>query len=90
MRAPPRRSSSPVWSFPSKAPGLDSASTFHEPGAVTAQIGGEAADGRLLAVVTRGRCKGPFERVEADFPPPEAELSSARALGGKSAGWRYR
>ncbi len=63
--------------------------TFQENGAVTAQIGGEAADGRLPAVVTRGRCTGPFERVEVDFPPPEADLARTRA-SGQGVGWRYR
>ena len=63
--------------------------TFHENGAITAQIGGEAADGRLPAVVTSGRCKGPFERVEVEFPPPEADLASTRA-SGQRVGWRYR
>ncbi len=63
--------------------------TFHENGAITAQIGGEAADGRLPAVVTSGRCTGPFERVEFDLPPPEEELSRAQASGLR-VGWHYR
>ena len=63
--------------------------TFHENGAITAQIGGEAADGRLPAVVTRGHCKGPFEHVEADFPPPE-EATAARRAPGQRVGWRNR
>ena len=63
--------------------------TFHENGAITAQIGGEAADGRLPAVVTRGRCKGPFESVEFDVPPPEADLARTRAARER-VGWRQR
>ena len=44
--------------------------TWHVNGAVTAQIGGLAADRRLPAVVVRGHCTGPFEHIEEDFPPP--------------------
>jgi len=62
--------------------------TFHENGAITAQVGGEAADGRLPAVVTSGRCKGPFERVEFDLPPPGADLARSGASG--RLGWGYR
>ena len=56
--------------------------TFHENGAVTAQIGGEAADGRLPAVVHRGRCRGPFETFEIDVPPPPSDdgARQSRAL----------
>jgi hypothetical protein len=52
--------------------------TFHENGAVTAQIGGEAADGRLPAVVVGGKCTGPFESGEADLPPPGAAVTAAK------------
>jgi hypothetical protein len=59
--------------------------TFHDNGAVTAQIGGEAADGRLPAVAVSGRCTGPFESTEVDIPPPvaaaTATLSSSRRIG---------
>jgi hypothetical protein len=47
--------------------------TFHQNGAVTAQIGGVAADGRLPAVVLSGRCRGPFERFDVDLPAPPAD-----------------
>lgn len=58
---------------------------FHPNGAVTAQIGGEATDGRLPAVAVSGRCTGRFESAEFDLPPPEAtatgNLSSGRRIG---------
>jgi hypothetical protein len=63
--------------------------TFHETGAVTAQIGGEAADGRLPAVVVKGRCTGPFARFEADIPPPE-EGAAARRVATQRVGWLQR
>ena len=47
--------------------------TVHPNGAVTAQIGGEAADGRLPALLVAGRCSGRFERFEGDFPAPGAD-----------------
>jgi hypothetical protein len=58
--------------------------TFHENGAITAQIGGVAPDGRLPAVVSRGSCKGPFTRIEADIPAPETAMGARRA-GGAAA-----
>ena len=63
--------------------------TFHENGAVTAQIGGVAADGRLPAVVTKGRCQGPFESIEFDIPPPET-AATARRAGSARLGWAQR
>jgi hypothetical protein len=63
--------------------------TFHESGAITAQIGGEAPDGRMPAVVSSGRCKGPFTHVEFDVPPPESDLARTRA-SGQAVGWRDR
>jgi hypothetical protein len=44
--------------------------TFQENGAVTAQIGGVAPDGRLPATIVRGACSGPFETSESDLPAP--------------------
>jgi hypothetical protein len=58
--------------------------TFHENGAITAQIGGVAPDGRLPAVVSRGSCKGPFTRIEADIPAPETAMGARRAGGARS------
>jgi hypothetical protein len=63
--------------------------TFHPNGAVTAQIGGEAGDGRLPAIVAKGRCKGPFERVEFEIPPPEEDIAARRAAGAR-VGWLNR
>ena len=60
--------------------------TFHQNGAVTAQIGGEAADGRLPAVAVSGRCRGPFESGEFDLPPPEA-TATATLSSGRRIGW---
>jgi hypothetical protein len=60
--------------------------TFHENGAVTAQIGGEAADGRLPAVAVSGRCTGPFESAEVDLPPPPA-TATATLSPGRRIGW---
>jgi hypothetical protein len=62
---------------------------FHENGAITSQIGGEAADGRLPAVVVKGRCKGPFERFEFEIPPPDDGAAAARASSAR-VGWRPR
>jgi hypothetical protein len=62
---------------------------FHENGAVTAQIGGEAADGRLPAVVVKGRCKGPFESFELEIPPPDEGAAAAR-VSGTRVGWLPR
>ena len=63
--------------------------TFHENGAITAQIGGETADGRLPAVVVKGRCTGPFARFEADLPAPE-DAAAARTTAVQRVGWlRY-
>jgi hypothetical protein len=59
--------------------------TFHANGAITAQIGGEAADGRLPAVVIKGRCTGPFERFEVDLPAPE-DAAAARSASER-VGW---
>lgn len=61
--------------------------TFHENGAVTAQIGGEAADGRLPAVAVSGRCTGPFESAEFDLPPPPAATATATRSSGRRIGW---
>ena len=62
--------------------------TFHENGAVTAQIGGIAPDGRLPAVVFRGHCTGPFDRFEIDLPPPEAATASRTSK--PRVGWLTR
>jgi hypothetical protein len=63
--------------------------TFHENGAITSQIGGVAPDGRLPAVVSRGSCKGPFTRIEADIPASETAMGARRA-GGARTGWLQR
>lgn len=63
--------------------------TFHANGAITAQIGGEAADGRLPAVVIKGRCTGPFEPFELEIPPPE-EGAVARRVAVQRVGWMQR
>jgi hypothetical protein len=63
--------------------------TFHLNGAVTAEIGGSTADGRLPAVVVSGRCKGPFESFEFEIPPPEEALAGRRAAGQR-LGWLNR
>jgi hypothetical protein len=62
--------------------------TFHDNGAVTAQIGGIAPDRRLPAVVFKGHCTGPFERFETDLPPPEAATS--RLASKPRVGWSTR
>lgn len=45
---------------------------YGENGSITAQIGGEAADSRLPTALWSGACKGKFEDIEADLPPPDA------------------
>jgi hypothetical protein len=60
--------------------------TFHVNGAVSAQIGGETADGRLPAVAVSGRCTGPFESAEVDLPPPPA-TATATLSSGRRMGW---
>jgi hypothetical protein len=61
--------------------------TFHENGAVTSQIGGVAADGRLPAVVLSGRCRGPFERFEADLPAPPTDGARQSRAAGRFGKW---
>jgi hypothetical protein len=63
--------------------------TFHPNGAITQQIGGEAADGRLPAIVAKGRCMGPFERFFFEIPPPD-DLSTTSRAAGKRVGWLNR
>jgi hypothetical protein len=63
--------------------------TFHENGAVTAQIGGVAPDRRLPAVVVRGRCTGSFERFDADIPPPAGVAAAGRGAKPR-VGWLGR
>jgi hypothetical protein len=60
--------------------------TFMPNGAVTMQIGGEAADGRIPGVIFSGKCKGKFERFESDIPPPAITSSRTRATGAR-VGW---
>ena len=55
-------------------------------GAVTMQIGGVNADGRNPGVIFNGRCKGKFERFEADIPPPATATTRTRAVAPK-VGW---
>jgi hypothetical protein len=55
-------------------------------GAVTMQIGGVNADGRNPGVIFNGRCKGKFERFEADIPPPATTSARTRAAAPK-VGW---
>jgi hypothetical protein len=62
---------------------------FHPNGAITAQIGGVAADGRLPAVVVKGSCKGPFASFEADLPLPE-EGAAAQRVAAQRVGWGHR
>jgi hypothetical protein len=55
-------------------------------GAVTMRIGGVNADGRNPGVIFEGRCRGKFERFEADIPPPAATTARTRAAAPK-VGW---
>jgi hypothetical protein len=64
--------------------------TFHPNGAISAQIGGEAGDGRLPAIVAQGRCKGPFEESFIELPPVQDELSTTSRTAGKRVGWLDR
>ena len=64
--------------------------TWHENGAVTAEIGGEAADARLPAVIVGGHCTGPFTRLEEDFPPPGTAVATARRAADGYIGWLRR
>ena len=64
--------------------------TFHPNGAVTAEIGGEAGDARLPAIVTRGGCKGPFERSVLEVPPPEDAAAANQRASTDRVGLRYR
>jgi hypothetical protein len=54
-------------------------------GAVTMQIGGVNADGRNPGVISEGRCRGKFERFEADIPPPTS--ATARTRTTPKVGW---
>ncbi len=49
--------------------------TFQENGAVSAQIGGVAPDGRLPATIVRGACRGPFETSDSDLPAPTSQAA---------------
>jgi hypothetical protein len=60
--------------------------TFMPNGAVTMQIGGEAADGRIPGVVFSGQCRGKYERFESDIPPPATVTARTRAAAPK-VGW---
>ena len=60
--------------------------TFLPNGAVTLQIGGEAADGRIPGVIFSGQCKGKYERFESDIPPPATVTARTRAAAPK-VGW---
>ena len=60
--------------------------TFLPNGAVTMQVGGEAADGRIPAVIFSGQCKGKYERFESDIAPPATATARTRAAAPK-AGW---
>ncbi len=64
--------------------------TFHPNGAITSQIGGAAADERLPTIVTRGRCKGPFDHLEYNIPSPETAVATARRAPKQRAGWLHR
>jgi hypothetical protein len=55
--------------------------TYHENGAVTAELGGLTTDARLPAGVWTGKCRGPFTESDVELPPPgAATLSKAHAL----------
>jgi hypothetical protein len=60
--------------------------TFHPNGSITSQIGGEAADGLLPAVVIKGRCTGPFDRFEVDLPAPE-DAAASNSASARRMGW---
>lgn len=60
--------------------------TFMPNGAVTMQIGGEAADGRIPGVIFSGQCKGKYERFESDIPAPATTSARTRAVAPK-VGW---
>jgi hypothetical protein len=60
--------------------------TFMPNGAVTMQIGGEVADGRIPGVVFSGKCKGKYERFESDIPSPTTLSARTRAAAPK-VGW---
>jgi hypothetical protein len=64
--------------------------TFHPNGAISQQIGGEAGDGRLPAIVAKGRCTGPFERSFIEFPPVPDDLSTTSRAAAKRVGWLNR
>jgi hypothetical protein len=55
-------------------------------GAVTMQIGGTNPDGRNPGVIFDGRCRGKFERFEADIPPPATSITRTRTAAPK-VGW---
>lgn len=57
--------------------------TFHENGAVTGQIGGVAADGRLPTLVVGGECTGPFQSGEGDIPPPGVAAATVSGSYGR-------
>jgi hypothetical protein len=63
--------------------------TFFENGAIVTQIGGEAPDGRLPAVIKRGgRCPGPFGPPEtAQIPAPPNGGTAARQARSERLGW---
>lgn len=62
--------------------------TFFENGAFTTQIGGEAPDGRLPAVIKRGACTAPFGPPETNpVPPPPAGSTAARQASSERPGW---
>ena len=60
--------------------------TFHPNGAVTMQIGEEAADGRIPGVIFSGQCRGKYERFESDIPAPATLTARTRATAPK-VGW---
>jgi hypothetical protein len=61
--------------------------TTFGPEGVTTQIGGEALDGRLPAVVWSGHCTGPYEHFEADISEGEATAPAATAASRGLSGW---